>query len=100
MCDSCYFTDDLFCGGLQWYVLPIFLISFFIGTCGVDHCVLSGCTCPGVCIGIVKGLTAGGLGIWYLIDMITIAANQQQFNNYYGYSGNHSVCSNIWLKSA
>mmetsp|Transcript_25445 Transcript_25445/g.59246 ORF Transcript_25445/g.59246 Transcript_25445/m.59246 type:complete len:245 (+) Transcript_25445:107-841(+) len=41
-----------------------------LGLCGVDRCV-AGQTC----LGIVKGLTVGGVLVWFLIDMTVIAVN-------------------------
>ncbi|MCS7222875.1 MAG: TM2 domain-containing protein [Anaerolineae bacterium] len=46
------------------------LLSIFLGVLGIDRFYL-GYTGKG----ILKLLTGGGLGIWWLIDLIKIAAN-------------------------
>ena len=51
--------------------LTAVLLSFFLGGLGVDRFYL-GYTG----LGIVKLLTAGGLGIWALIDFIRVLMNK------------------------
>lgn len=46
------------------------LLSFFLGTLGVDRFYL-GYTG----LGIVKLITCGGLGVWWLIDFVLILVN-------------------------
>ena len=46
------------------------LLSIFLGTLGIDRFYL-GYTG----LGIVKLITAGGCGIWWLIDVIMIASD-------------------------
>lgn len=46
------------------------LCFFGLNLCGIDRCYLGQC-----CLGTVKGLTCGGLGIWFFIDWIIIICN-------------------------
>jgi len=48
------------------------LVSFFLGTLGIDRFYLG---CPFT--GILKLLTFGGLGIWALVDFIRIATGSR-----------------------
>jgi TM2 domain-containing membrane protein YozV len=47
------------------------LLSFFFGVLGVDRFYL-GYTL----LGVLKLITGGGLGIWWLIDLVMIAMNK------------------------
>jgi TM2 domain-containing membrane protein YozV len=51
--------------------LTAVLLSFFVGTLGVDRFYLGQTG-----LGIAKLLTAGGCGVWYLIDFILIVMNK------------------------
>jgi len=42
----------------------------FLGICGVDRCMAGQ-----VCLGVIKGLTLGALGVWSLLDYVTIVIN-------------------------
>lgn len=44
------------------------LMSIFFGTLGIDRFIMGH-----VGLGILKLITAGGFGIWWLIDVILIA---------------------------
>jgi TM2 domain-containing membrane protein YozV len=56
-------------GGKDWLVA--LLLSIFLGWLGVDRFYLGH-----IGTGVLKLLTWGGVGIWWLIDIILIAANQ------------------------
>jgi TM2 domain-containing membrane protein YozV len=51
------------------------LMSLFFGTIGVDRFIMGH-----VGLGILKLLTGGGFGIWWLIDVILIAT-RYKFSN-------------------
>lgn len=53
----------------QWAVAMI--LSIFLGTLGIDRFYLGY-----MGLGILKLLTGGGLGIWWLIDLIMIASKK------------------------
>ena len=50
----------------------VFLISFFVGYLGFDWFYLSEGNGAYICIGCLKLVTMGGLGVWYLVDLILI----------------------------
>lgn len=58
----------------EWLVA--LLLSFFLGYLGVDRFYLGQ-----VGIGILKLVTIGGLGIWYVIDLILIATGSMRDAN-------------------
>lgn len=51
------------------------VMSIFFGTLGVDRFIMGH-----VGLGILKLITGGGLGIWWLVDVILIAT-KHQFRN-------------------
>jgi len=51
------------------------LMSLFFGTLGVDRFILGH-----IGLGLLKLITAGGFGIWWIIDIILIAS-RYQFKN-------------------
>jgi hypothetical protein len=61
-------------GGKDWLVA--LLLSIFLGSLGIDRFYL-GYTG----LGILKLITCGGLGVWWLIDLILIAAGKMTDKN-------------------
>jgi len=57
--------------GLQRDYLTTLLLSIFLGTLGVDRFYMGY-----IGLGILKLLTFGGCGIWWLIDVILIATRK------------------------
>jgi TM2 domain-containing membrane protein YozV len=51
------------------------LMSIFFGTLGVDRFIMGH-----IWLGILKLITGGGFGIWWIVDVILIAA-KHQFRN-------------------
>ena len=52
--------------------LVAFLLSFFLGCCGADLFYLSAGSSDYICLGVLKLLTCGVSGIWWLFDWISI----------------------------
>ena len=53
----------------------IFGFSVYLGMFGVDRFLLGN-----VLLGLIKLLTAGGLGIWYLVDLFLVTALARKKN--------------------
>lgn len=55
-----------------------FVLSFFVGSLGVDRFYIGD-----ILLGLLKLLTLGGLGIWWLIDLFVImgATRRKNFMN-------------------
>lgn len=74
-CNSGYITvdDSDICGYKQLSGLTALLLAIFVGGCGVNWCFLARGSGAYICIGILKGCTCGGIGIWVIIDIVLIA---------------------------
>lgn len=73
VCDNLWTDKDGGkCNYEQKSKLAAFLLSFFLGFFAIDWFYLSNCTGCYPCIGILKIITAGGLGIWWIIDWARI----------------------------
>lgn len=51
-------------------IILAILEVLMLGICGIDRCYLGQ-----TCLGVVKGITLGGLGIWALLDYLTVAVD-------------------------
>ncbi|VBB18825.1 TM2 domain-containing protein [Yasminevirus sp. GU-2018] len=73
-CDDEYITVDTdICSYHQLSGLVALLLSIFLGGCGVDRCFISRGNGGCICLGILKAITLGGVGIWYIVDIVLIA---------------------------
>ena len=63
------------CSYEQYSQLGAFLISLFVGGLGIDWFVLAKGSTGYIVAGVFKLLTGGGLGIWWLVDVIRLGAN-------------------------
>ena len=69
--------------------LVLLILSYLLGILGIDRMYLG---CWGT--GFLKLITLGGLGIWYLIDLLLIMVNA------YNFSAAPAICSGyIWNKN-
>jgi TM2 domain-containing membrane protein YozV len=74
-------TDQSGCTYQLKSKLIAFLLSFFVGIFGVDWFYLSLGNAAYIIAGIIKLITFGGFGIWWIIDWIRILANAFQDGN-------------------
>ncbi|KAG5185471.1 hypothetical protein JKP88DRAFT_135414, partial [Tribonema minus] len=79
-CDGSYITHEpdpqtSICNYHQKSQLTTFLISFFVGCLGVDWFYLAVGNPWYIVAGVVKLITAGGFGIWWLVDFIRVLVN-------------------------
>lgn len=51
-------------------ILILLEFFFFIGFCGVDRCYMGQ-----TCLGVLKGLTCGGFGFWFMMDWFIVVIN-------------------------
>ncbi len=63
--------------------LTALLLSIFLGSFGIDRFYLGY-----IGLGLLKLLTAGGCGVWWLIDVILIASKQLKDANGNALEGN------------
>ena len=74
-CDDGYVTvdDAIPCDYKQKKFLVALIISIFLGAFGVDWFYLSAGSGVYIFAGVMKLLTLGGLGIWWLVDICRLA---------------------------
>lgn len=74
-CRNSYITvGSNFCGYHQLSMWIALLLSICLGEFGIDRCFLSRGNFSGICIGILKGSTAGCFGILWILDPILICS--------------------------
>lgn len=83
ICNSGYISKDSICDYKKTDKLLVFLLSFFVGSLGVDWFILAKNNAGYIVAGVFKLLTCGGFGIWWLVDWIRILTNS--FNDGNGY---------------
>jgi hypothetical protein len=74
-------NNDGKCDYQKFEKLTAFLLTFLTGTLGIDRYVMSRGNGGAVCLGILKGLTAGGFTIWYIVDWIMVLTNTYKDGN-------------------
>lgn len=74
ICDSDYYmVDDGVCDGRMLSGLATLIISILFGELGIDLCFLARGNPSYIFFGVVKGLTGGCCGVWYVFDIVLIA---------------------------
>lgn len=74
-------NNDGNCDYQKFEKLTAFLLTFLTGTLGIDRCVMSRGNGGAVCLGILKGMTAGGFVIWAFIDWVMVLTNTYKDGN-------------------
>lgn len=74
-------TDNGVCSYHRLAGLTALLLTILVGECGIDRCFLARGNGCHICIGIVKGFTCGGLGIWWIVDIALIASKMLHDGN-------------------
>ena len=72
------------CNYKQVVSSTIMIVSLFLGSCGIDRCILgchNGVNGTAVCLGFLKGITMGGAGIWAIVDFILIILGSRKDGN-------------------
>lgn len=83
-CSDGYITaKNSYCSYRQLSGLTALLLSIFLGGCGVDRCFMARGDSCAVCLGVLKGITFGGIGIWWLVDVILIGTGDLNDGNGY-----------------
>jgi hypothetical protein len=83
ICHKSYITVDAnICQYHQLSGWIALILSIFTGLCGVDRCFIARGNLCGICAGCIKGLTVGGIGIWWLLDIIFIATGTMYDGNW------------------
>jgi hypothetical protein len=70
ICVNCGIRVNKPCEGRKEWIVAL-LLSVFLGHLGIDRFYLGY-----IGLGILKLVTFGGCGVWWLIDLILIAADQ------------------------
>lgn len=73
-CDKEYITvNPDICNYHQLSGVVAIILSVVLGLFGIDRCFIARGNGCGICLGILKGITGGGFGIWWIYDIVVIA---------------------------